>query len=93
MRERYIYQKSDRNPPWAIRYELEFPERYGMRTRAYITLYSEELESLRNEVTFEVSSRTPFGLAQRLMECCERLHVTFTEEDFNQVEWEFSRYF
>lgn len=86
---RYLYQASGHMPPWALAYEWEFA---GKRLHLYITLYSDELETPRKAVYFEVSSKTPFGIASQIQMHCNERGVTFTEEDFNQIEWHFARY-
>ena len=86
---RYIYQASSHMPPWALSYEWEFT---GRRLHLYITLYSEELETPRKAVYFEVSSQTPFGIASQIQGHCNEHGVTFTEEDFNQIDWHFAQY-
>lgn len=88
---RYIYQKDDHLPPWAIEYEIE--SAYERRTMAYITIFSDELDNARNAITFTASSKTPFGLTKQIQDKCIDYGITFTELDFNQVEWEMSRYF
>ena len=89
--KRYLYQKDSHLPPWAMEYEVE--STLEKRTMIYITMFSEELHNARNAITFIVSSRTPFGLAAQVRDHCIDRGITFTELDFNQVEWEFSRYF
>lgn len=86
---RYIYQASSHMPPWALSYEWEFT---GKRLHLYITLYSDELETPRKAVYFEVSSQTPFGIASQIQWHCNERGVTFTEEDFNQIDWHFALY-
>lgn len=86
---RYLYQASGHIPPWAISYEWEFT---GKRLHLYATLYSEELLNERNAIYFEVSSATPYGIAIEIQQVCEMHNVTFTEEDFNQVDWHFAQY-
>lgn len=86
---RYIYQASSHMPPWALSYEWEFT---GRRLHLYITLYSDELETPRKAVYFEVSSQTPFGIASQIQGHCNERGVTFTEEDFNQIDWHFAQY-
>ena len=87
---RYLYQASSHMPPWAIAYEWECA---GGRLHLYIMLYSDELETPRKAVYFEVSSQTPFGIADAVKRHFEDRGVTFTDEDFNQVEWHFAPYF
>lgn len=86
---RYLYQASSHMPPWALSYEWEFASK---RLHLYITLYSDELETPRKAVYFEVSSQTPFGIASQIQEHCNERGVTFTEDDFNQIEWHFAQY-
>ena len=86
---RYLYQASAHVPPWAISYEWEFT---GKRLHLYATVYSEEIGNVRNAAYFEASSPTPFGIATRIRQECEGRGITFTDEDFNQVEWHFARY-
>ena len=89
--KRYLYQRDHHFPPWAMEYEIESVT--DKRTMVYVTMFSDELENERKAVTFIVSSRTPFGLACRIKEHCSKNGITFTEMDFNQVEWEMSDYF
>lgn len=89
--KRYLYQKDYHTPPWAMEYEVE--SAIENRTMVYVTMFSEELDNVRNSVTFTVSSKTPFGLTMKIRDHCIDRGITFTEYDFNQVEWEMSRYF
>lgn len=89
--KRYIYQKDYHTTPWAMEYEVE--SAVERRTMVYITIYSEELDNTRNAVTFTASSKTPFGLTKQIQDHCIDRGITFTEYDFNQIEWEMSRYF
>lgn len=89
--KRYLYQKDYHTPPWAMEYEVETA--IENRTMVYITIFSEELDNTRNAITFTASSKTPFGLTKQIQDHCIDRGITFTEYDFNQVEWEMSRYF
>lgn len=89
--KRYLYQKDYHTPPWAMMYEIETT--IENRTMVYVTMFSEELDNTRNAITFTASSKTPFGLTKQIQNHCIDRGITFTEYDFNQVEWEMSRYF
>ena len=89
--KRYLYQKDYHTPSWAMEYEIE--SAIENRTMVYITIFSEELDNTRNAITFTASSKTPFGLTKQIQDHCIDRGITFTEYDFNQVEWEMSRYF
>lgn len=89
--KRYLYQKDHHFPPWAMEYEIESVT--DKRTMVYVTMFSDEVNNTRKAATFIVSSKTPFGLAKRIQEKCNESGITFTEMDFNQVEWEMSEYF
>lgn len=89
---RYIYQRSSHNPPWAISYETEYVR--SIRTlKVYATVYSDEIDNKRHAAYFEVMGKTPFAIAHMIQSFLEDHNVTFDENDFNQIEWEFSRYF
>ena len=89
--KRYLYQEDYHTPPWAMEYEIE--SAIENRIMVYVTMFSEELDNTWNAITFTVSSKTPFGLTKQIQDHCIDRGITFTEYDFNQVEWEMSRYF
>lgn len=89
---RYIYQRSCHMPPWSISYETEYIK-HIRALKVYATFYSAEIDNSRHAAYFEVMGKTPFAVAHRVQSFAEDHDVTFTVEDFNQVEWEFSRYF
>lgn len=90
MSEKYVYQYSDHMPPWALVYDIEYLKR-GIK--AYVTLFSEQIGNTRNAVVFDVLAYTPFSVAHQIQSHCTDHGVTFDETDFNQIEWEFSKYF
>lgn len=88
--ERYIYQHSDHMPPWCISYDTD-----DMRvaTMFYISIYSEEIDNATNSLYYQAAGRTPFSVTTKLQKFLRDNGVTFTEEDFNQVEWTFANHF
>lgn len=89
---RYIYQKANHLPPWSISYECEYIK--SIRAlKVYATLYSDEVDNKRHAFYFEVMGKTPFSIAHRIQSYAIDHDVTFTDEDFNQVEWTFERFF
>lgn len=89
---RYIYQHSDHEQPWTISYETEYVT--SIRAlKVYATLYSDQIENSRHAAYFEAMGKTPFAVAHWIQSFAEDRGVTFDETDFNQVEWEFERYF
>lgn len=90
MSEKYVYQHSAHKPPWAISYEVEYLRR-GIKV--YLTLYSEVLDNARNAVVFDLLAFSAFNVAHQLQSHCHDRGIKFTDEDFNQIEWEFKRYF
>lgn len=89
---KYIYQRSSHEPPWAISYETDYI-RSIRALRVYATMYSDEIDNNRHAAYFEVLGKTPFAIAHAVQSFAEDHDVTFDENDFNQIEWEFSRCF
>lgn len=89
---RYIYQHSSHMPPWAISYECEYIK-HIRALKVYATVYSDEIDNSRHAAYFEVMGKTPFAVTFKIASFLEDHNVTFDENDFNQIEWEFSKYF
>ena len=88
-KSRWLYQAADHMPPWAMEYEWEFT---GKRLHLYCTLYSEQVASGWS-FYFEVSGQTPFSLASQIVQIAKMHGVYMNDEDFNQIDWHFAKYF
>lgn len=90
---RFIYQHDGHLPPWCFGYELDDRGPYSKWLGVHVTLYSEQLDDRHGRIYGHFSAKSSFDLATEIGNWCKQNGVTFTDTDFNQVEFEFRRYF